>query len=101
MPEKAGIGHFCPGTYGLTSLGGDVYNKRNTDSLCTLSLMSGIGSMLSNVIITVGMLFVKSIGMLCLCICAPFMLLAIIILVAKVHETKGVDLNTVTGAEWD
>jgi hypothetical protein len=29
------------------------------------------------------------------------MLLSIIILITKVHETKGIDLNTVTGAEWD
>jgi hypothetical protein len=57
--------------------------------------------MVSGVIITVGMLFVKSIGMLCLCVCTPFMLLSIIILITKVHETKGIDLNTVTGAEWD
>lgn len=69
--------------------------------LGTLSLMSGLGGMVSGIIITVGMLFVKSIGMLCLFVCVPFMFLAILILIAKVHETKGIDLNTVTGAEWD
>lgn len=69
--------------------------------LGTMSLISGIGGMLSTVIITVGMLFVKSIGMLCLFVCAPFMFIAIIILITQVHETKGVDLNTVTGEEWD
>ena len=69
--------------------------------LGTMSLMSGLGGMMSGIIITVGMLFVKSIGLLCLCVCAPFMLFAIILLVTKVHETKDVDLNTVTGAEWD
>lgn len=69
--------------------------------LGTLSLMSGLGGMVSGIIITVGMLFVKSIGMLCLFVCVPFMFLAILILIAKVHETKGIDLNTVTGTEWD
>lgn len=69
--------------------------------LGTLSLISGIGSTLSNIIITVGMLFVKSIGMLCLCVCAPFMLLAIFILITNIHETKDIDLNTITGTEWD
>ena len=69
--------------------------------LGTLSLISGIGSTLSNVIITVGMLFVDSIGMLCLGVCIPFMLLAIIILITGIHETKGADLNAVTGSEWD
>ena len=69
--------------------------------LGTMSLMSGMGGMISGVAITVGMLFVKSIGILSLCICAPFMLFAIILLMTQVHETKDVDLNTVTGAEWD
>ena len=69
--------------------------------LGTMSLMSGLGGMISGIAITVGMLFVKSIGILSLCVCAPFMLLAIILLLTQVHETKDVDLNTVTGAEWD
>ena len=69
--------------------------------LGTMSLMSGLGGMVSGIAITVGMLFVESIGLLSLCVCAPFMLLSIVILLTQVHETKDVDLNTVTGAEWD
>jgi len=69
--------------------------------LGTMSLMSGLGGMVSGIAITVGMLFVDSIGILSLCVCAPFMLFAIILLLTQVHETKGIDLNTVTGAEWD
>lgn len=69
--------------------------------LGTMSLMSGLGGAISGIAITVGMLFVDSIGILSLCVCAPFMLLAIILLLTQVHETKDVDLNTVTGAEWD
>ena len=69
--------------------------------LATMSMMGGIGSAVSGISITVGMLFVDSIGLLSLCICAPFMLLAIILLLTQVHETRGIDLNTVTGAEWD
>ena len=69
--------------------------------LATMSMMGGIGSAVSGISITVGMLFVDSIGLLSLCICAPFMLLAILLLLTQVHETKGIDLNTVTGAEWD
>ena len=69
--------------------------------LGTMSLMSGMGGAISGIAITVGMLFVKNIGILSLCVCAPFMLLAIILLLTRVHETKDVDLNTVTGAEWD
>lgn len=69
--------------------------------LATMSMMGGIGSGISGIAITVGMLFVDSIGLLSLCVCAPFMLFAIILLLTQVHETKGIDLNTVTGAEWD
>ena len=69
--------------------------------LGTLSLMSGVGSAISGIAITVGMLFVENIGILSLCVCAPFMLLSIIILLTMVRETKHVDLNTVTGEEWD
>ena len=69
--------------------------------LGSMSLLVGIGSMGSSIAIMVGMLFVESIGLLSLCVCGPFMLGALVILIAKVHETKDVDLSTVTGAEWD
>lgn len=69
--------------------------------LGSMSLLVGIGSMGSGVAIMIGMLFVESIGLLSLCVCAPFMLIALFLLITKVHETKDVDLNTVTGAEWD
>ena len=69
--------------------------------LGTMSLMVGLGGMVSTIAITVGMLFVESIGIVCLCVCTPFMLISLILLITQVRETKGVDLNTVTGAEWD
>lgn len=69
--------------------------------LGSLSLLVGLGSMGSSVALKVGMLFVESIGLLSLCVCGPFMLLALILLMTQVHETKDVDLNTVTGEEWD
>ena len=67
----------------------------------TMGIMSGIGNVLSVVIMVVGMLFVDSIGLLYLCVAVPFMLIASIILITKVNETRDVDLATVTGAEWD
>ena len=69
--------------------------------LGSMSLLVGIGSMGSSIAIMIGMIFVESIGLLSLCVCGPFMLLALILLITKVNETKDVDLNTVTGAEWD
>ena len=67
----------------------------------TMGIMSGVGNVLSIAIMTVGMLFVESIGLLCLCVCVPFLVTSIIILLTKVNETQGVDLSTVTGSEWD
>ena len=67
----------------------------------TMGIMSGVGNVLSVAIMTVGMLFVESIGLLYLCVAVPFLLSAMIILVSKVNETKGVDLSAVTGFEWD
>ena len=67
----------------------------------TMGIMSGVGNVLSVAIMTVGMLFIESIGFLYLGIAIPFLLLAMVILVSKVNETKGVDLTTVTGSEWD
>ncbi len=67
----------------------------------TMGILSGVGNVLSITIMTVGMLFVESIGTLCLCVCVPFLLISIIILITKVNETKGIDLSKVTGSEWD
>ena len=67
----------------------------------TMGIMSGVGNVLSVAIMTVGMLFIESIGFLYLGVAIPFLLLAMVILVTKVNETKGVDLTTVTGSEWD
>lgn len=67
----------------------------------TMGIMSGVGNVISVAMMTVGMLFIESIGFLYLGIAIPFLLIAMVILVSKVNETKGVDLTTVTGAEWD
>lgn len=67
----------------------------------TMGIMSGVGNVLSVAIMTVGMLFVESIGLLYLCVAVPFLVAAMIILISKVNETKGVDLSAVTGYEWD
>lgn len=67
----------------------------------TMGIMSGVGSVLSIAVMTVGMLFVKSIGLLCLCICVPCLLAATVLLITRVNETKDMDLAAVTGTEWD
>lgn len=67
----------------------------------TMGLISGVGTVISIAIMTVGMLFVKSIGLLALCLNVPFLLLSIIVLMARVKETSGVDLSSITGDEWE
>jgi hypothetical protein len=36
-----------------------------------------------------------------LCLAVPGMIAALIVMTLKVHDTKGVDLDKVTGTEWD
>ena len=41
------------------------------------------------------------IGTICLCFALPGFVAALIVLTAKTHDTTGVDLDKVTGCEWD
>ncbi len=41
------------------------------------------------------------ISTVCMCFTIPGYIGAFIVLLAKTHETKGIDMNTVTGCEWD
>ncbi|MBQ2759235.1 MAG: MFS transporter [Clostridia bacterium] len=40
-------------------------------------------------------------SLVCLCLLVPGFIAALVALVKKTHDTKGVDLDTVTGCEWD
>lgn len=40
-------------------------------------------------------------GLVCLALLVPGFVAALITLVKKTHDTKGIDLDTVTGCEWD
>ena len=63
-------------------------------------LCFGIGMVISLALITVLQNY-YDIAWVCLATCAPFMIAAIVILLTKVHETAGVDLEKVTGYEYD
>lgn len=69
----------------------------------TMTLMLGLGTAFATVLVSVISVFLSHIplGWLWFTACVPFMALAIIILIFKVHETKDNDLNTITGLEWD
>lgn len=64
------------------------------------NLLSMVPSGIMLMIVTVLQNFLD-LAWMCLAISVPAMATCIILLFNKVHETKHVDLNTVTGAEWD
>ena len=41
------------------------------------------------------------IGTVALCLLVPSFVVTIYALIKKTHDTKGIDLETVTGTEWD
>ena len=41
------------------------------------------------------------IGTVAFCLLVPGFIAALVVLLKKTHETKGIDMDTVTGAEWD
>ena len=62
-----------------------------------MSLLGALGTVLSMVIVVVGQLFVgaANLGILCICICLPFMVLGLYLLMTRVQETKGADLTAI------
>ncbi len=40
-------------------------------------------------------------GIVCLCFAVPGFIMSLVTLSAKTHDTKGIDMDTVTGCEWD
>lgn len=67
--------------------------------LGTMSLILFAGTMVSTLIISIAMRFVTSLGLLCLVVCIPFLILSLLMVMFKVKETKGVDMEKITGEE--
>lgn len=67
--------------------------------LGTMSLILFAGTMVSTLVISIAMRFVSSLGMLCLVVCIPFLVLSLLMVMFKVRETKGVDMEKITGEE--
>lgn len=65
-----------------------------------ISLLLSITGVISVAIVVVLQKFFN-IGWVCLAICVPFMVLALVYMIINVKETKDVDLDKVTGLEWD
>lgn len=75
-------------------------SKLRASVMGVMSLMLLAGSLIGMALIVVGQNFMNM-GWLCLAVCCLFIVIALVILLTKVHETKDVDLEAVTGAEWD
>lgn len=45
--------------------------------------------------------FFRDYGWLCFACSVPFMVVSLLLMKTKIHETRGVDLDSVTGKEWD
>lgn len=115
LASRLGWGWFLAGAFYGISIGG-LWSMSDTlfltipaesspsevraSVMAVMSLMLMAGMMIGMVLIVVGQNFVD-IGWLCLIVCVAFMVIALLILLTKVHETKDVDLDKVTGAEWD
>ena len=66
-------------------------------------LMMGVGYIVAY---GVGLPLITALGntyvpLITLCLAVPGMVASLIVMMTKVHDTKGIDLDTVTGTEWD
>ncbi len=115
LASRLGWGWFLAGAFYGISIGG-LWSMSDTlfltipaesspselraSVMAIMSLMLMAGMMIGLVLVTV---FQNTfdIGWVCFVVCLTFMVVALLILLTKVHETKDVDLDKVTGAEWD
>lgn len=66
-------------------------------------LMMGVGYIVAY---GIGLPLITALGntyvpLITLCLAVPGMVASLIVMMTKVHDTKGIDLDTVTGTEWD
>ena len=76
--------------------------QHNTSAcICTGNHVPGFVCRINGfyMVISIAMRFVDSLGLLCLVVCVPFLVLTLLLVMFKVRETKGVDMGKVTGEE--
>lgn len=105
---KNGISPYIVGTlYGIYLggfwQGGDYMNMMAAEKAPTeirssvlggMGLLMMIGAMLGGVGVTVGFFFANSVGLVCMMVAIPAVVIGVGILLAKVKDTKGADLTT-------
>lgn len=75
--------------------GESVPTRIRASVLGTFSLILVLGSIIAALVVAIGIRFVSSIGMLCMTLCIVFMALSVLIVLIKVKETKGIDLEKI------
>ncbi len=106
------VGFLCGGCIGSFYSVNDVIimmvgesSPTNLRSSCMSSefIVVAIGVVISYIIYfpTVAILGNGAIGTVCLCLLVPGFIAGLITLWKKTNETKGIDMDTVTGLEWD
>lgn len=65
------------------------------------SLLMFLSTAVSMVVLNVLLLFSSNLGLLCLFLITPIMVVSLIVLTSKAGDTTGINLETVTGEEWD
>lgn len=115
LASRLGWGWFLAGAFYGISIGG-LWSMSDTlfltipaesspselraSVMAIMSLMLMAGMMIGMILVVVFQ-NMFDIGWVCFVVCLTFMVVALLILLTKVHETKDVDLDKVTGAEWD
>lgn len=109
-PYIVGIccGAAVGGYWGTSDLDGIMISESaptnlRSSVLSAQFLMMGVGYIVAY---GVGLPLITALGntyvpIVTLSIAVPGMLASLIVLITKVHDTKGVDLDKITGAEWD
>lgn len=106
------VGLFCGsaigGYWGTSDLHGIIISESSPTNLRS-SVMSaqfiamGVGYVVAY---GVGLPLITVLGnsyipLITLCLSVPGMVASLVVLITKVHDTKGVDLDKITGTEWD
>ena len=99
----------CIGSYYATNdvlimmIGESSPTNLRSSTISAQYIVAGMGVILSY---AVGLPLLTALGnsaagLIILCLTVPGFIIALIILCAKTHDTKGLDLDKVTGCEWD
>jgi len=109
-PYLVGIccGAAVGGFYGTTDIDGILISESSPTNLRSSVLSAQFLAMGAGYVITyaVGLPLITVLGnekvpVIALCLAVPGMISSLVVMMTKVHDTKGIDLDKVTGTEWD